>query len=179
VTTRTQYFVAASLDGYIADDAEQLDWLYQFSDVEGKSGRYERFFADVGAIAMGARSYEFILRHEPEWAYGDRPTWVFTRRELPRHDGADLRFTAADVREVHPQLVEAAGGRNVWILGGAQLATQFVEADLVDELWLGVVPALVGSGTRLLHAQAYAPWTLADVERYGDVLALRYVAPGH
>jgi dihydrofolate reductase len=176
--TLTQYFVAMSIDGCIAEPAEQLDWLSQFRTLEGKRRRYERFFDGVGAIAMGARSYEFICRQDAPWPYADRPTWVFTHRELPRHDGADLRFTDADVTEVHPQLVEAAKGKNVWILGGEQLATQFVRANLVDELHIGVAPVLVGSGTRLLHAKAYTPWTLAETSQYGSFLALRYVAPG-
>ncbi|MEV4545967.1 hypothetical protein [Micromonospora echinaurantiaca] len=51
--TLTQYFVAMSIDGYIAEPAEQLDWLSQFSDLKGKRRRYERFFDQVGAIAMG------------------------------------------------------------------------------------------------------------------------------
>ncbi|MER7331130.1 MULTISPECIES: dihydrofolate reductase family protein [unclassified Micromonospora] len=176
--TLTQYFVAMSIDGYIAEPAEQLDWLSQFSNLEGKRRRYERFFDEVGAIAMGARSYEFICRHNAPWFYGDRPTWVFTHRSLPHDDGADLRFTDADVTEVHPQLVEAAKGKNVWILGGAELASQFVRADLVDELHIGVAPVLVGSGTRLLHVKAYTPWALAETNQYGSFLALRYVAPG-
>ncbi len=176
--TLTQYFVAMSIDGYIADRAEQLDWLYQFGELEDESGRYERFFAEVGAIAMGARSYEFILSHNAPWAYPDRPTWVFTHRQLPGHEGADLRLTDADVTEVHPQLVEAAQGKNVWILGGAHLATQFVQADLVDELRVSIAPVLVGSGTRLLHTKDYRAWRLAETDQYGDFLALRYLAPG-
>ncbi|WP_372495036.1 dihydrofolate reductase family protein [Micromonospora phytophila] len=75
-------------------------------------------------------------------------------------------------------MVEAARGKNVWILGGAELATQFLQADLVDELHIGVAPVLVGSGTRLLHAEAYTPWALAEINQYGSFLVLRYVAPG-
>jgi dihydrofolate reductase len=174
----TQYFVAMSIDGYIADPGEELDWLHQFRGLAGKSQRYERFFAEVGAIAMGARSYEFVVGLDEPWAYGDRPTWVFTRRRLPRHQGADLRFVDAHVADVHPDLVAAAGDRNVWILGGADIASQFVRADLVDELHIGLAPVLVGSGTRLLNVNSYRPWALADTAQYGDFLTLRYVAPG-
>ena len=166
-----------SIDGYIADPGEQLDWLYQFRS-EAKERRYQRFFDSVGAIAMGARSYEFILKQNAPWAYANRPTWVFTHRTLPRHEGADLHFTDQHVTDVHPQMVQAAQGKNVWILGGANLATQFVGADLVDELHIGIAPVLVGSGTRLLHAKMYTPWTLVSTNRYGDFLALRYVARG-
>ncbi|MGK5741237.1 dihydrofolate reductase family protein [Micromonospora sp. URMC 103] len=175
--TLTQYFVAMSIDGYIAEPDEQLDWLSPFSGLEGKRRRYERFFDEVGAIAMGARSYEFVCRQDTPWLYADRPTWVFTHRALRRHPGADLRFTDEAVTDVHPRLVEAAKGKNVWVLGGPTLATQFVEADLVDELHIGVAPVLVGSGTRLLHAKAYTPWVLAETHQYGSFLALRYVAP--
>lgn len=91
-------------------------------------GAYERFFAEVGALAMGSATYEFILAEEHErWPYEGTPSWVFSSRELPVPAGADVRFARGAVGPVHEEMRTAAGERNVWIVGGGNLAMQFAE----------------------------------------------------
>ena len=80
--TKTIYFVAASVDGFIADAEGKLDWLTRFEGGEGMREHYESFLAGVGALAMGADTYLFLLSHGGPWPYPDRPTFVFTRRQL-------------------------------------------------------------------------------------------------
>lgn len=154
---RTQYYLAQTLDGYIAESDGGLDWLQRFAGegtVEatepspmGSGGSYEQFFAEVGALAMGSATYEFILDEgSGGWPYVDRPSWVFTSRELPVPPGADVRFASGPVRPVHDQMRAAAGDRNIWVVGGGQLATQLVEEDLLDELLVTVVPVVLGEG---------------------------------
>jgi dihydrofolate reductase len=172
--TLTQYYVASSIDGFIADADERLDWLLQFNDVEGLSEHYEEFFADIGAIAMGSRTYEFVLR-QGSWPYAAIPTWVFTTRDLPVIPDADLRFTSADVADAHAQMVAAAGGRNVWLVGGGALVARFAERRLLDELWLGIAPVTLGGGFPLLPIRSDDPWRLTDVKRFGEAFVmLRY-----
>src|SRR5690349_13945581 len=112
--TQTQYYVAQSLDGFIADRAHEIGWLTAFDGTPGISEHYEAFLANVGALAMGARTYEFLLQYGGPWLYGARPTWVFTHRELPAIAGADLRFCSGDAAREHPEIVAAAGDKNVW-----------------------------------------------------------------
>ena len=123
---KTQYYTASSLDGFIADRENSLDWLMQFGDVEGTS--YPDFIRDVGSLAMGSTTYEWILRQEAgkPWPY-QQPTWVFTSRSLPAVPGADIRFAGGDVRPVHREMAEAADGKNLWIVGGGELAGQGFE----------------------------------------------------
>ena len=124
----TQYVIATTLDGYIADADNSLDWLFVV-EREDEGDGFAAFLADVGAMAMGATTYEWVVDHEqllehPErWqaSYADRPCWVFAHRELEPIPGADLRFVQGDVAAVHPALVEAAAGRNVWLVGGGDL----------------------------------------------------------
>jgi dihydrofolate reductase len=102
---RTQYYTASSLDGFLATEDHSLDWLLQFGEATG--GSYETFIADVGALAMGAHTYEWLLRHlvQPEggpaqpWPYA-QPAWVFSRRALARVAGAALHFVQGDVAPV-------------------------------------------------------------------------------
>ena len=160
----TQYLVASSLDGFIADEHDNLDWLLSMPGGDDDANPYPAFIADVGALAMGATTYEWINRHHPgEWAYADRPTWVFTHRELPLIDGANLTFTTDDVREVHAAMMAAAGGRNVWLVGGGELVGQFLDHDLLDELIVSVTPVLLGAGAPLLPRRRTQPMRLLSV----------------
>jgi len=76
-------------------------------------------------------------------------------------------------------MCRAADGRNVWLVGGGDLVAQFVAHDLLDELWLGLAPVILGGGTPLLPARSDAPWSLQEVVTLGDFVKLRYTAPGH
>ena len=159
----TQYFVAATLDGFIADEDDNLDWLLSMPGGEDEANPYPRFIAEVGAVAMGAATYEWVLAHDDgPWPY-DQPTWVFTHRELPVRDGSDIRFTSAPVPDVHAEMLAAAGTRNVWLVGGGDLVGQFLDHDLLDEIWLGLTPVVLGSGKPLLPRRRTAPMRLLSV----------------
>lgn len=192
--TRTQYFTATSVDGFIADADNSLDWLFEADSGTSEASRpdsdeapggdpFARFFADVGAMAMGATTYEWVLDHEKlaehpdKWRtfYGDTPAWVFTHRELPAVPGADLRFVADDVPGTHAAMVSAAAGRNVWLVGGGELVGQFADHDLLDDLILGVAPVMLGSGAPLLPRRLTSTTlSLAHLERIGGFAYLTY-----
>jgi dihydrofolate reductase len=148
--TRTVYYTATTLDGYLADEQDSLDWLFvQEHDPEGPLG-YPEFIAGVGAVAMGATTYSWILGHQQQtgegWAY-DMPCWVFTHRELPPTEGVAL--TSDPVPEVHAAMTAAAGGRDLWVVGGGDLAGQFAEAGLLDEVRVSIAPVTLGAGRPL------------------------------
>jgi dihydrofolate reductase len=182
--TKTQYYAASSLDGFIADPRNSLDWLLQFGDVEETS--YPAFIRDVGALAMGATTYEWILEHNvrpdsdhPQpWPY-TQPAWVFTTRSLPVVSGADVRFVRGDVRPVHAQMVEAAAGKNCWIVGGGELAGQFYDHGLLDELIVQVTAVTLGAGAPLLpRAITSPPLQLLSVDTFGEAFVeIRYAVP--
>lgn len=96
-TTRTQYYTASTLDGFIATEDDSLEWLFPLGDVNETS--YSSFIADVGALAMGSSTYEWMLRHAQQvkdqmgtaWPY-TQPTWVFSKPTLPAIEGADVTF---------------------------------------------------------------------------------------
>ncbi len=180
--TKTQYYTAASLDGFIADEHNSLDWLFQV-DHTGADDHFTRFFAEVGAMAMGATTYEWVLDHEelldhPEkWHgyYGDTPCWVFTHRELPAVPGATLRFVEGDVAPVHQELRRAAGDKNVWLVGGGELVGQFADHGLLDEILVGIAPVTLGAGAPLLPRRLpAADLELVDVVRDGQFVRLTY-----
>lgn len=159
---KTQYFTATTLDGFIADPDDSLDWLFPLGDVEDTS--YPEFIRDVGAIAMGSTTYEWILRHhiakdadKPQsWPY-EQPAWVFTSRKLAVIPGADIRFVRGDVRPAHEAMVEAAAGKNVWIVGGGDLAGQFYDQGLLDEIHVQIGSVTLGAGKQLLPRKITSP----------------------
>jgi dihydrofolate reductase len=162
MTVRTQYYTASSLDGFIADPNDSLDWLFPLGKIEDTS--YPSFIRNVGALAMGSHTYEWILRHHvagdadrPQaWAY-EQPSWVFTSRTLEPVPGADIRFVNGDVRPVHKAMVDAAAGRNVWIVGGGDLAGQFHDHGLLDDLFVQYGSVTLGAGKPLLPRKITSP----------------------
>ena len=167
--TRTHYFTASSLDGFIATADHSLDWLLsQDVDPAGPMG-YEGFIEWIGALALGASTYQWVMDHH-EWPY-TLPTWVFTHREFPEPP-AGVQFTKADVADVHRELVAAAGDRDVWLVGGGDLAGQFADRGLLDEVWVQYAPVTLGSGAPLLPRRL--DLRLVDVARNRNFLCGRY-----
>lgn len=168
--TKIQYYVASTLDGFIADEHDDLSWLLQFGMADF-SEHYERFFADVGALVLGATTYEWVLREGGGWPYGSVPTWVLTHRELGAPAGADVRFASGPVEPVAAAAVAAAGSRNVWVIGGGPVAAQFHAAGRLDELLVTYMPVALGRGRPLFPvATVTPPLTLTGVTRLGDAV---------
>ena len=145
----TTYYTATSLDGFIADEQHSLEWLFRQDQEESGPLNYEEFFARIGAVVMGSTTYEWILRHENgRWPY-QLPAWVMTSRDLPKVEG-DVRFACGDVGSVHEEMTAAAGGKDLWVVGGGDLAGQFADAGLLDEIIVYLAPVTLGGGAPLL-----------------------------
>lgn len=159
---KTQYYTASSLDGFIATEDDSLDWLFALGAPSDSS--YPEFIAEVGALAMGSATYAWMLRNAERiaadagspWPYS-QPVWVFTRRKLPSVPGADIRFVAGDVRQVHEQMRAAAGAKNIWLVGGGDLVGQFHDAGRLDELIVQIGSVTLGGGKPLLPRRVLSP----------------------
>jgi dihydrofolate reductase len=125
---------------------------------------------------MGSATYEVLIAEEcKRWPYGDTPCWVFTSRELPVLDGADVRFARGNVGPVHEQMRTSAGDRNVWIVGGGDLATQFAERDLLDELLVTIVPVILAEGIPVFTTRLRQRLRLTSVQPHrNEMVELSY-----
>jgi len=178
---KTQYYTATSLDGFIATEDDSLEWLFSIGDVNNSS--YPEFISEVGALAMGSATYEWMLRNADKvaeevgspWPYA-QPVWVFSSRKLPDIDGADIRFVSGDVSQVHVEMRAEAKGKNIWIVGGGDLAGQFYDAGLLDELIIQIGSATLGKGKPLFPRRVLGPiLRLNSVRQMGAGMAeLRY-----
>lgn len=181
---KTQFYTAASLDGFIATEDNSLDWLFPLGDINETS--YPAFIAEVGALAMGSATYEWMLRHAQTvasetgstWPY-TQPTWVFSSRTLPRVPGANLHFVQGEVQPVHSAMRAAAGDKNIWVVGGGDLAGQFYDAGLLDELIVQVGSVTLGRGKPLFPRRLTTPpLQLVSARKVGAGFAeLRYLVP--
>jgi dihydrofolate reductase len=159
---KKQYYTASTLDGFIASEEHSLDWLFALGDPVEPS--YPAFIEQVGALAMGASTYEWLLRHLAEaasdapaaWPY-TQPAWVFTHRELPGLPGAAIEFVQGDVRPVHAAMAAAAGGKNLWVVGGGDLVGQFHDAGHLDEIVVQIASVTLGAGRPLLSRRLLPP----------------------
>ena len=175
----TQYYTATTLDGFIADADHSLDWLFTRDQDRAGILNYADFIADVGALAMGSTTYEWILEHdragkdpaEWKWPY-DIPGWVFTSRQLEVVPEALIEFVSGEVAPVHAGMVEAAGSKNVWIVGGGDLAGQFADSGLLDEVIVYIAPVTVGSGAPLMSRRVEL--RLEELGRNRDFACARY-----
>jgi dihydrofolate reductase len=172
---RTQYYVAATIDGFIAEHDGGLDWL---TSIPVGRGGYDEFYAGVGALVMGAGTYEWVLERVEKWPYPEGPTWVFTHRELKPFEDGDIRFVQGSPSEHLDEMREAAGDKNIWVVGGGELASQFVEEGLLDELILNVASAVLGEGIPLFAGRIPGHLHLTATQVKGPgMVELRYEFP--
>lgn len=178
---KVQYYTAATLDGFIATDDHSLEWLFPLAELEKTS--YPSFIKDVGALVMGASTYEWLLRHvvnlgspeETPWPY-QVPAWVLSHRSHSQPEGADIYFSRGEVRNVYKEAVKAAGGRNLWVVGGGEVAAQFYDAGLLDELIVQIGAVTLGSGKPLFPRKVLSPtFRLVSSQQVSDyMIELRY-----
>lgn len=168
------YYVAASLDGYIADAQGGIDWLSDATDPDEGDYGYAAFYATVDALVMGRTTYDQV-RGFGAWPYAGRPAFVFTHTppEHATHDHPEVTFVGGDPAEVLARFDDAA---TVWLVGGGRLAASFQAAGLLDELYLTVLPILLGDGVPLLPVGGpQTLLTLTDATPYASgVVQLRY-----
>lgn len=147
---RARYVTAATLDGFLADEHDSLDWLLQQDlDPDGAGGH--EHMTGAGALVMGATTYLWVVDHLARsgegWPYA-QPTFVFTHRDLEVGD-RPVRLVAGEVAGHWPDVLAAAGGCDVWVVGGGGLAADVAEAGLLDEVIVSIAPVTLGSGRPL------------------------------
>src|SRR5437763_2671170 len=149
--SRVTVHMAASLDGFIARKDGSVDWLETADEFAGgetmEPGFVEAFLKTIDCYVMGSRTYETALRFEAKgfgWAYGDTPTFVLTRRELPRTRDT-VEFYAGDLaRFVNERLRPRF--RSIWFVGGSKVSAECLRLELADEVRYSILPVVIGEG---------------------------------
>jgi dihydrofolate reductase len=148
--------MASSLDGFIARKDGRVDWMEtadEFADGETMSpDLVESFLKTIDCYVMGSRTYETALNFEAKgfgWAYGDKPTFVLTRRALPR-TRATVEFYSGDLAQfVNEQLRPKF--RSIWFVGGGAVSGECLRRGLADLVRYSILPILIGDGIRFFE----------------------------
>jgi dihydrofolate reductase len=142
---KVSYYVAASLDGFIAGPDGDVDWL-EVAHLPGEDFGYAGFVESVDALIMGRKTWDFVADVRP-WPYGSRPVRVFSHRSIDPGELPVERATGEPSRVV-AELAEG-GHEHVWLVGGGGLASALVESGDLTDLILTVIPVTLGRGIPL------------------------------
>ena len=149
--SRVTIHMAASLDGYIARRDGRVDWLEtadEFPDGATMDPEFvSEFLKTIDCYVMGSRTYETALGFEAKglgWAYGDKPTFVPTTRELPRIRPT-VELVSGDLAELVNERLRPAFG-SIWFVGGGALSGECLRRGLADEVRYSIMPILIGDG---------------------------------
>ena len=149
---RDQVYSGCSLDGFIAGEDDDLTWLPDPPD--GSDGGFGTFLAGIGAILMGRRTYDIVANFPTDaWLYGEVPVLVATHRSLRPIRGT-VRAVEGSIDQLVGEAKEVAGGRGVYIDGGI-LIRQALDAGIVDEVTVTIVPAIIGRGVPLFAGASH------------------------
>lgn len=167
-------YSAMSLDGYLAGENDELDWLGPPDPAvqpEGDALAFADIMARTGAMVMGRRTYD-VVRGFGAWPYGDVPVFVATGRPLDADPPPSVRAISGDISAICDAAQAAAGAGDVYLDGGG-IITQALDAGRVDALILTVVPIFLGKGIAVYQGAARHRWRIEGSGRYGAMIQLR------
>jgi dihydrofolate reductase len=157
------YFVACSLDGFIATIDDQIDWLFTDDDYG-----FSEFYRSVDCVVMGRKTFDVALRFD-EYPYAGRPAYVFSRRRVDS-PLPEVTFVDEDPARFVKRLKLEPGGR-IWVVGGGSIAAALMQVGLVDELVLTIHPITLGHGVPLFEKHGTrSGWRLHSTRSYGNGL---------
>lgn len=182
---RIFFDTAATFNGWIADEEESLGWLFAVPGAQTAEGTPppELLPSEAAVMVMGAATYRWVLResdilaHPERWQeyHGDKPVFVFTHGQAPVPEGADIRFVAGAVADALPEIRATAGDGDVWVVGGGDLAGQFLDAGALDEIALSIAPVALTGGAPLFPRRIESDrLRLESAEAIGQFARLRY-----
>ena len=147
-TFKLTIHMVSSLDGIIAKKDNSVSWFETADHYEKgvAEGNAEEFMKTIDCFVMGSRTYELALELSKEfgWAYGDVPTIVITHRKLPI-DRKNIEIYSGDLNILVRERLKPHHN-NVWVVGGAMLAEDFIRLKLADEIRLSILPIILGDG---------------------------------
>ena len=179
--SRVTIHMVASLDGFIARKDGSVDWLETGDEFEDgqtmEPGFVEEFLRTIDCYVMGSRTYETALSFENKglgWAYGDKPTFVLTHRELPSTRDS-VEFCSGDLVQLVNERLRK-NFRSIWFVGGGMLSAECLRLELADEIRYSIVPIMIGDGIKFFDSlDKDIALHLAEVKAYrSGMVELRY-----
>ncbi|MDE7331340.1 MAG: dihydrofolate reductase family protein [Lachnospiraceae bacterium] len=167
-------FIAMSLDGYIADKDDRVDWLGgQCSDM-GDGDAYSEFIKDIDTVVMGWKTYHQVASElsPSEWVYQNLTSYVITHRE--NVSTKEIKFVN-ESPELLVQRLKEQCGKDIWICGGANIIAQLMSRGLIDKFHISIIPTILGNGIRLFGTlDSEFPLKLTEIKHYNGITEVIY-----
>lgn len=159
-------YIAASLDGYIAKPDGNIDWLTSWPNPLGLDYGYNDLLKRIGSIVMGRKTYDEVLGFGIEWPYAEFDTYVISTNANHQLSTTRTQVVNSDIEGLIAQLKDHSE-KDIWLVGGGQLVTTFMNHNLIDKMILTLVPIVLGDGIQLFpNHPKETQWKLANVETF-------------
>lgn len=170
---KVKLYIAASIDGYIARPDGDIEWLTGFPNPSKTDYGYKDFFASVDTVIMGGRTYRDVLAMDVIWPYKNKETYVVTHH--PQKSKENIRFISENVVETISEL-RKKDGKDIWLVGGGQLLSLLLSADLVDEMQVTYIPVILSNGIPLFpNSTKESQWNLLENKAFDSgVIQVKY-----
>ncbi|MDW7695619.1 dihydrofolate reductase family protein [Flammeovirgaceae bacterium SG7u.111] len=169
---KVKLYIATSLDGYIARPDGKLDWLDAVPNPDKLDYGYFAFYDSVDTVIMGRKTYEEVLGFGVPWPYPDSKSYVLTKSGKGEAKTENTEIYAGDIKELVDKL-NAEGGKDVWLVGGGELVTAFLNLDLIDEMIISIAPTIIGEGIPLFpNKPKDSTWKLAGTESFPNGMVI-------
>jgi len=145
-------YIAASLDGRIAEPDGGLDWLTDFPNPEKTDYGYKDLLASVDTVIMGGRTYRELQCMEVIWPYPNQHTYVISHHEWSKKE-ENISFITENIVAAISEL-RSKSGKGIWLVGGGELVSMLLAADLIDEMQITYLPIILGKGIPLFPEQS-------------------------
>jgi dihydrofolate reductase len=164
-------FIATSLDGFIAKENDDLQWLME-TDAGGDNGCYTEMYESIDTVIMGKRTYDWILKEVDAFPYPDKKCYVFTTTAQGSNE--HVEFVNEDVVAFTKKLQEQEGSK-IWVVGGANILVDFLKNNLIDEYIITITPHILGTGIPLFKEKnPQIDLVLLNTKRFGQFVELHY-----
>lgn len=159
-------YIATTIDGYIAKPDGNLDWLTSLPYPESGDYGYQDLLNSIGTTIMGRKTYEEVLGFGIEWPYSDLNSYIVTSNPNYEVKTPNTIAISPDLKDFISEIKETAD-KDIWLIGGGQLISAFLDNNLIDKMTITIVPKILGDGIRLFpNKTKESDWKLVQVEQF-------------
>ncbi|WP_125715344.1 dihydrofolate reductase family protein [Companilactobacillus kedongensis] len=172
---KVKFYGATSLDGYLADQNNSLDWLFKYEDTSIMEKSYQPFIKNIDTTIMGRQTYDDLMDMTDEFPYPDTTNYVLTHRKIKSKDVISKNIP---VEKLIGQLKQEPG-KDIWIIGGGKIVSSLIEHHLIDSLQLQITPDILGNGIRLFQPMnSNSDFKLTSSQQFDQFIDLTYELKG-
>ncbi|MBF0760203.1 dihydrofolate reductase [Dysgonomonas mossii] len=171
---KIRLYIAASIDGYIASSDGELDWLSDYPITPELNYGYKDFFESIDTVIIGGRTYRDILNMDVVYPYKNKTSYIITRNAIntPKED---IIYITNNIEDNISELKKREG-KDIWLVGGGEIVSLFLNQNWIDEMIITYIPILLGDGIRLFPNKAKeSKWSLIQSQAFiNGVAQTRY-----